>query len=98
MKKDHHSANCHPCDVYKFAAPYECERQVTKSVIEILSLSVANTLAVWGIMVSAGGVLLSSSMFSGKSTGELKQDHETDAKEAETTEVAASLVLRNTAV
>lgn len=55
--------NCHPCDVYKFSAPYECTRVVSKDPTEILSLSVANTMALWGILVSAGAILFSSSYF-----------------------------------
>lgn len=55
--------DCHPCDVFKYAAPYECQRHLKKSAAEIISLSVANTMALWGLFVSAGAIVFSSAIF-----------------------------------
>ena len=50
--------NCHPCDGFKFNTPFHCEKQVRKTAGEIIGLSVSNTLALFGFLITVGPALV----------------------------------------
>lgn len=49
--------NCHPCDSFKRAPPFSCSRSVPKGAIEILALSLSNTLFFLSWLVWFGPIL-----------------------------------------
>ena len=51
---------CHPCSTFKNNSPFLCTKSKTKTTLEILSLSVSNTLAVFSFLVAVAPMILSS--------------------------------------
>jgi len=51
---------CHPCYTLKENSPFLCTTSKGKTVLEILSLSVSNTLAVFSFLVALAPMILSS--------------------------------------
>ena len=51
---------CHPCYVFKDNSPFLCIKSKGKTTLEILSLSVSNTLAAFSFLVALVPVILSS--------------------------------------
>ena len=51
---------CHPCEHFKSNSPFLCTKSKTKTTLEILSLSVSNTLAVFSFLVAVAPMILSS--------------------------------------
>ena len=49
---------CHPCYAFKDNSPFLCKKSKGKSTLEILSLSVSNTLAVFSFLVAIMPMLL----------------------------------------
>ena len=45
-------SDCHPCDSFKYAAPFFCVRRVKKSAAEAISLAVSNTMAILGVLIA----------------------------------------------
>ena len=54
------SEACHPCYALKENSPFLCTTSKGKTVLEILSLSVSNTLAVFSFLVALAPMILSS--------------------------------------
>lgn len=54
------SEACHPCYTLKENSPFLCTTSKGKTVLEILSLSVSNTLAVFSFLVALAPMILSS--------------------------------------
>ena len=50
--------NCHPCDSFKFNAPFYCEKKVHKGVAEIIALASSNSMAVLSLFIAAGPIVL----------------------------------------
>jgi hypothetical protein len=51
---------CHPCEHFKSNSPFLCTKSKYKTTLEILSLSVSNTLAAFSFLVALVPVILSS--------------------------------------
>jgi len=51
---------CHPCEHFKTNSPFLCTKSKGKTTLEILSLSVSNTLAAFSFLVALVPVILSS--------------------------------------
>lgn len=51
---------CHPCEHFKSNSPFLCTKSKYKTTLEILSLSVSNTLAVFSFLVALVPMILSS--------------------------------------
>ena len=51
---------CHPCEHFKSNSPFACTKSIYKTPLEILSLSVSNTLAVFSFLVALAPMILSS--------------------------------------
>ena len=51
---------CHPCEHFKSNSPFLCTKSKYKTTLEILSLSVSNTLAVFSFLVALMPMILSS--------------------------------------
>jgi hypothetical protein len=45
-------SDCHPCDSFKYAAPFFCVRRVKKSAAEAISLAASNTMAILGVLIA----------------------------------------------
>ncbi len=52
--------NCHPCDSFKYAAPFFCVRHVKKSAAEAISLAVSNTIAILGVLIAGVPFIVAS--------------------------------------
>ena len=54
MKEIYETADFHPCDYFKENAPFQCTKtEITfKSPLEILSLSIANTQLLFGVLTA----------------------------------------------
>lgn len=44
--------NCHPCDSFKYASPFLCERVVPKTVSEAITLASSNVMALLSVSVA----------------------------------------------
>lgn len=51
---------CHPCNTFKDNSPFVCTKSKGKTTLEILSLSVSNTLAAFSFLVALAPMILSS--------------------------------------
>ena len=49
---------CNPCEHFKSNSPFNCKKEQKKKLLEILSLSVSNTLAVFSLLVAVAPMFL----------------------------------------
>lgn len=54
--------NCHPCDSFKYASPFLCERVAQKSVAEAITLASSNVMALLSASVALIPLIVVSRM------------------------------------
>ena len=77
------SEECHPCNAFKDNSPFLCKKSKYKTTLEILSLSVSNTLAVFSFLVALAPMILSSFANRLSTKGVSKEEGDDDGEDDE---------------